>query len=206
MVAAMAEPDNGETVATLGEDQESQLLTRRGFALNTLPPSPSTEVMRIHTSKLDLVPITHEHAAEMLVVLTDPSLYEFTGGSPPSDVAALALQYEFWERRTAPDGSELWLNWAVRERETDTFIGHVQAGVAANCTSIAWLIGTKWQRRGYASEATKAMVEWLIAFGVTDIRASINPAHSASIKVAERVGLKSTDLRDCDEIVWRKVV
>jgi RimJ/RimL family protein N-acetyltransferase len=67
---------------------------------------------------------------------------------------------------------------------------------------IAWLIGVPWQNRGLASEAAVALVEWLRARGVEDIRANIHPHHAASEAVAARAGLEPTDDELDGERVW----
>jgi RimJ/RimL family protein N-acetyltransferase len=140
----------------------------------------------------------------MFEVLNDPALYEFTNGSPPKDVAALAHLYESWENRCSPDGGELWLNWAMRLRTQDELIGHIQAGVEPDHTDLAWVLGSKWQHHGYATEAAKAVHAWLLQFGVLEIRASIHPAHAASIRVAERLGLRRTTELSDDELIWKR--
>jgi RimJ/RimL family protein N-acetyltransferase len=68
---------------------------------------------------------------------------------------------------------------------------------------IAWLIGVPWQNQGLASEAAVALVEWLRARGVEDIRANIHPDHAASEAVAARAGLEPTDDEVDGERVWR---
>jgi RimJ/RimL family protein N-acetyltransferase len=157
----------------------------------------------LQTSRLDLVPINREHAIGMFNVLNDPALYEFTGGSPPLDVEALARQYENWETRISPDGSELWFNWVVRLRTSGEPIGHVQAGVGPGHADVAWLLGSRWQKQGYATEAAKIILEWLLKLGVSEIRASINTSHMASIKVAERAGLVRTSESSGSELIWK---
>lgn len=164
---------------------------------------PSPESLPIATARLDLVPLTHEHAAEMFEILKDPLLYEFTGETPPSDVETLTRRYEFWEQRRSPDGLQLWLNWVMRERESRALIGHAQATVAAGYTEIAWVVGASRRNRGYASEAAAGVVKWLLGLGVSEIRASIHPEHLASIRVAERAGLKRTDVIAGGEVIWR---
>ena len=83
-------------------------------------------------------------------------------------------------------------------------VGVVQATVASDGTTadVAWEIGVPWQGRGYATEAAIAMVAWLEAHGVGTIRALIHPAHVASARVAERVGLVPTAEREDGEVVW----
>lgn len=159
----------------------------------------------MRTERLDLVPITREHAPEMFEVLKDPVLYEYVSGAPPLDVAALTRKFEFWEALRSPDRSELWLNWAIRLRERQQLIGHFQAGVLPDHADVAWFLGVPWQHHGYATEAAKAGVEFLLRLRVREIRASINPNHAASIRVAERLGMRRTsDLSD-GELIWKRV-
>jgi RimJ/RimL family protein N-acetyltransferase len=141
----------------------------------------------------------------MFQVLKDPSLYKYVTGSPPADVAALTRQYEFWEGRRSHDRSELWLNWALRLQDQEELIGHLQAGVLPDHADMAWFLGVQWQHLGYATEAAKAVMDLLVRVGVREIRASINPAHAASIAVAERLGLQRTAETADGELIWKRV-
>jgi len=170
-----------------------------------LSPLPGTEALTMRTKRLGLVPITREHAPAMFEVLKDPALYEYLSGSPPVDVAALTRQYEFWEGRTSPDGSELWLNWAIRLDARQQLIGHLQAGVLPDRADMAWILGARWQQHGYATEAANAVVDVLLGLGLREIRASINPNHAASIRVAERLGMRRTNEVFDGELIWKRV-
>jgi len=141
----------------------------------------------------------------MFEVLRDPVLYEYVSGSPPVDVAALTRQYEFWEGRTSPDGSELWLNWAIRLDARQQLIGHLQAGVLPDRADMAWILGARWQQHGYATEAANAVVDVLLGLGLREIRASINPNHAASIRVAERLGMRRTNEVFDGDLIWKRV-
>lgn len=170
-----------------------------------VPMLPDDSALHLRTERLQLVPINRSHAPVMFDILNDESLYEFTGGKPPSDVATLEKRFIGWESRVAPDGSELWLNWVLHETRRDEIIGHVQAGVGHDHADVAWVIGSRWQGRGYASEAARSLVEWLATLGIAEIRASVGPDHAASNRVAERAGLRRSDeVRDDGEVVWRR--
>ena len=141
----------------------------------------------------------------MFEVLKDPALYEYISGSPPVDVAALTRQYEFWEGRRSPDRSELWLNWAIILNARQQLIGHLQAGVLPDHADMAWFLGAPWQQHGYATEAAHAVVDLLLALGLREIRASIHPNHAASIRVAERLGMRRTNELFNGERIWKRV-
>jgi RimJ/RimL family protein N-acetyltransferase len=141
----------------------------------------------------------------MFEILKDSTLYEYVTGSPPADLASMTGMYEFWENRRSPDKSELWLNWAMQLKGTRQLIGHLQAGVKPQHADIAWVLGLPWQHQGYATEGGQAVVDLLVRIGVREIRASIHPAHEASIAVAKRLGLQRTDDIVDKEVIWKRI-
>lgn len=157
----------------------------------------------IQTGRLVLEPLTVQHAAEMVRVLAAPQLYRFTGGDPPT----LPELTERYRRLAGPPRPEGWLNWVIRQREDRRLAGTVQATITAEPAgpqaAIAWVVGTAWQGRGYATESAQALVGWLREHGVASITASIHPDHAASAAVARRAGLVPTPERADGEVVWR---
>ncbi|WP_327331814.1 GNAT family N-acetyltransferase [Streptomyces anulatus] len=153
------------------------------------------------TPRLDALPLEPAYAEEMAAVLADPALYVFTGGGPP-DPAALRSRYE---RQSAgsPDPGELWWNWVLRVRADGVLAGYVQATVRGPRAEIAWVIGTPWQGRGYASEAAKAVAAHLTeAGGVRELVAHVHPDHAASEAVAAAAGLRPTGEWEDGERRW----
>jgi len=146
------------------------------------------------------MPLRSADAFEMVAVLADKDLYFFTGGSPPS-VTELASQYE--SQVAGPSAGEVWHNWIIRSLETGLAMGFVQATITGDASDIAWVIGTEWQGRGFASEAAAAVCEWLDSDGVERFTAHIHPKHVASQRVAASLGLLATKQVDTDgEVVW----
>ena len=156
----------------------------------------------ISTDRLDLIPLKREHAENMFSVLSDATLYEYTGDVPPASVAELRARYARLEVRRSPDGAEWWLNWVLSETATGMSIGWAQVTVTASYADLAWVVGTRWQRRGYATEATRALIVWLQCAGVKVIRAKVHPTHAASQRVAANVGLLRTPEAIDGEDVW----
>jgi RimJ/RimL family protein N-acetyltransferase len=155
------------------------------------------------SERLRLEPLTADHAGTMLAVLADPSLYDFTGGVPPT-LAELSARYDRQSVGHSPDGAEQWLNWIVVLGEEP--IGYVQATVAADAAEIAWVVSPEHQGRGLATEAATAMVDWLYAAGVTQVVAHIHPDHTASAAVARRLGLQPTDVVEEGEVRWDRAL
>jgi RimJ/RimL family protein N-acetyltransferase len=158
----------------------------------------------ISTVRLDLLPLRVEYAAEMAAVEADPELYTFIGGSPPT-VDALRARYERMIAGSAdPDVS--WCNWVIRVRQSGLLAGTVQATVFAAggpTAEVAWVVGTAWQGQGIATEAARALIDWLGRQSVRVIIAHIHPAHQASAAVAAAAGLAPTDETQDGETRWR---
>jgi RimJ/RimL family protein N-acetyltransferase len=158
----------------------------------------------IATERLLLVPLRPADADAMVEVLGDERLHEFIGGHPASH-ADLVRRYErLVEGSGNPD--EIWLNWIVHGGVDQRPVGTVQATVTRHGSSwgatVAWVIGTPWQGRGFAAEAARALVGWLHGQGASVVSAHIHPAHRASEKVAERAGLTATAEYVDGERVW----
>jgi RimJ/RimL family protein N-acetyltransferase len=167
------------------------------------PAGPAAQP--IPTPRLLLEPLAVRQAAPMVEVLAAPQLYRFTGGSPPT----LPELTERYERLVAGPGrrGEGWLNWVIRQREDQQLAGTVQATITSEPAglraAIAWVVGTSWQGRGYATESAQALVRWLREHGVMTIVAAIHPDHAASAAVASRAGMTPTAERVEGEIIWR---
>jgi RimJ/RimL family protein N-acetyltransferase len=159
----------------------------------------------ITTERLSLVPQRPEDADEMVAVLQDQRLHEFIGGHP----AALDELRSRYARLAAGSSNpdEVWLNWIVRRNSDSQPVGTVQATLTNDqetwTAHVAWVIGTAWQKQGYASEAARALVDWLHERGIDHVIAHIHPDHGASAIVATRAGLMLTEEEVEGEQVWR---
>ena len=139
----------------------------------------------------------------MVAVLGDPALYEFTGGEPPT-LEELRARYERQAVGHSPDGSQEWLNWIVRTADDGQVVGFVQATIRDGQADVAWLIGTPWQGRGYATEAARQMLTALEQRAISHITAHIRADHVASAKVAASLGLSPTAELEDGELIWRR--
>ncbi len=83
-------------------------------------------------------------------------------------------------------------------------VGHVQAGVREGRADLAWVVGTPFQSRGYATEAGRRATAWIREHcGVSELRAAIHPYNVASGRVAAHIGLRpSGEITDEGEQLW----
>ena len=134
-------------------------------------------------------------------MLAEPTLYRFTGGSPPS---LEQLEQRYRVQTAGPDDPDVsWHNWIVRLRAEGLAVGFVQATLTRDTADVAWLIGVPWQRQGIAVEAASAVCDWLSMKGLRRLTAHIHPTHVASAKVARRLGMVTTGELDTDgEQIW----
>jgi RimJ/RimL family protein N-acetyltransferase len=156
----------------------------------------------IRTSRLALLPLRAEHAAEMAAALADPGLHAFIGGAPlsPQD---MRTRYEHLAAGS-PDPAVSWCNWVIQLLDPGCLVGTVQATITADgpMAEVAWVVGTPWQGQGIATEAARALVAWLGQQSVTAVIAHIHPDHRASAAVAAAAGLTPTNERHDGEIRW----
>lgn len=167
--------------------------------LDTLEPSVIT------TERLRLDPLRVDDADELAALLDDERLHEFVGGLPAT-VPELRQRYEQLVAGSSDPG-EVWLNWVAHRRADSQPVGTMQATVAVvggGVTAwVAWVVGVEWQNRGFASEAARALADWLKRQGVDEVVAHVHPDHRASEAVAARAGLRPTAEWADGERVWR---
>jgi RimJ/RimL family protein N-acetyltransferase len=173
------------------------------------------------SKRLELEPLRVEHAEELQPLLDDPALHTYIGGEPPT-LAQLRERYGFQAVGHSPDGSQSWLNWILRRRDSRAVVGYVQASVepagveragveragvdpdaGRTRAEVAWVIGSAAQGRGYAKEATQTVVTWLRQHGVDVVIAHVHPEHRASQEVARSAGLAPTDTIVDGETRWQ---
>lgn len=167
---------------------------------------PDSRTERLTTARLELVPLVAADADEMVFVLEDERLYAFIGGRPPS-LDELRSRYERLAAGGSADGTEEWHNWIVRRASDGRAVGTVQATItgAGLAADVAWVVGRRSQGNGFATEAARAVVDWLESRGVATITAHVHGDHHASAAVAANAGLAATGQVENGEQVWRRL-
>jgi RimJ/RimL family protein N-acetyltransferase len=143
----------------------------------------------IRTDRLLLEPLTPDHAESMFEVLRDPQIYRHLDYGPPPSVEHLRSLYQRLQAGRSPDGRELWFNWAVSP-QGGCPIGYVQATVLDNGSAwVAYVFSPAQWGRGWAGEATRAMIDHLAErHGVQRCMAVAEADNRRSIALLERLG------------------
>ncbi len=156
----------------------------------------------IDSDRLRLEPLIAHHAEALYPLMGDPEIYRYQNGLPASSLRQLANKYRSWERRTAPDSSELWLNWAIRLHE-GAIVGTTQATIYSGWVAeLAYTLPTRYWGFGYATEACHAMIAFLCAnYPLSRIIARIDTRNTRSIALVRRLGFVQSDyIKDAELI------
>lgn len=152
----------------------------------------------LHTERLRLEPQAERHADELFAPLSDPRLYEHVPQEPPASLAALRERLGLLAARRPRDGSELWLNWVMRDARDGGCRGRLQATVRRDASAyIAYEVFPPFWRRGLAREGCARMIEWLIdELQVQHFVAEVDSLNAASLRLLERLGFRRAAWRE----------
>jgi [ribosomal protein S5]-alanine N-acetyltransferase len=164
--------------------------------MNPLAGTPVEETT-LETQRLLLEPLMSEHAPLLVKDLADERLYRFIPTDAPESAEALETRYRKLSSRRSPDGSEVWLNYAMRLREEGTlpnasYVGMLEATVFPNRSAyIAYTVFVPFWRQGYAREGCARMLRHLLEdYRVRVVVAEMETRNAASVALAESLGFE----------------
>jgi [ribosomal protein S5]-alanine N-acetyltransferase len=171
---------------------------QRGDPLANIPVEETT----LETERLFLEPLLPEHATLLLEGLADERLYRFIPTDAPESAEALETRYRKLSSRRSPEGSEVWLHFAMRLREGTTpedgavpratYVGTLEATVFPNRSAyIAYTVFVPFWRQGYAKEGCARMLRHLLEdYRVRVVVAEMDTRNAASVSLAEALGFE----------------
>lgn len=81
--------------------------------------------------------------------------------------------------------------FAIELKETHKVIGNIYLGKRSfNARELGYVLNENYQKKGYGSEASEAIVEYFFRKGVHRIYAECAPQNNASWKLMEKIGMK----------------
>jgi len=157
---------------------------------------------RLETPRLSLVSLSVEDAADLAAVYSDPEVARYIGGERLTAVetaAQVSRFVEVWQTRGYGQA-------AVVETATNTFVGRVglHPWTDWNEVELGWVIARAYQRKGFATEAAQAWIDWAGEHLEEDyLIAVIQADNAASISTATKLGF---EFARQDETPWNPVV
>jgi len=169
----------------------------------------------IGTDRLELIPFTAD-AIDLLLARDERQLRETTGLEFPQPLRPPPLMEELLpqvrDRLRAEPATLGWWTWLAVERDSRRVTGALGFGGPPDpegAVMIGYSTYPGADRKGYASEATRALVEWALTQpGVTKVCASIPPDNWPARRVAEKVGMEifaTVWEEDIDEVLLYRV-
>lgn len=154
-------------------------------------------MLRLDTDRLRLVPLSSA-AIDALLAGDGSRLRELTGASFPTPVRPPPLTEQLLPmvraRVAADDRQEGWWTWVVVRKDTGEAVGSVGFGGgpdAEGAVMVGYATYPNVERRGYATEAAEALVEWALGHhDVVRVCASMPPDNAAAIRVAQKIGMR----------------
>lgn len=175
--------------------QQSQQDQEQSFSLNT--PVLSTEHLVLRMP-------TRDDIDELAELANNPEIAEMTSRLPYPYTREHAEQFV----EAILNGSASGYIYAVTHAETGHLIGMcgVEMRARSNGLEVGYWIGRKWWGHGYATEASKAVVD--LAFKVTgtdEIFAACRPHNDASKKVLLKQGFSFIGRDEVDTVASGRV-
>jgi len=155
----------------------------------------------LKTERLMLEPLKEQHADFLFEGLSDASLYQFIPQEPPEDNEHLKERFMRLAKGTSPYGNEQWLNWAVKEKFGEDYVGLIEATINSDHVAhLAYFIFRKYWRSGYATESCSRAIDQLFGeYKCTRIRAEVDSRNESSMRLLKKLGFKQVDfIKDAD--------
>jgi RimJ/RimL family protein N-acetyltransferase len=153
-------------------------------------------LLPIETERLTIRPFVAEDLDALHEVYGDAEVMRWAGGASDRDGTERALRTHI--ERHAVDGFAFW---AVVERATGALIGDTGLGRLGDEVEIGWTLRRDRWGLGYATEAARAVLAAALGpLGLDHVIATIHPDNAASVRVAEKVGLRRDRTMERDGI------
>ncbi|MFZ5376619.1 MAG: GNAT family N-acetyltransferase [Patescibacteria group bacterium] len=117
----------------------------------------------------------------------DPDVTKYTTWKPHKSVKETS---EFLEMIIKKWEQNLEFNYVIRIKQSKKLIGMIKISANKNGKNIGYVVARNQWNKGYATEATKAVIEMLFGFGINIIQSFCDIENKASEKVMKKSGLR----------------
>jgi len=155
--------------------------------------------MQRTTSRLILRPPHSDDLASVFAIHSDPATNQYNPAGPMTDISQAASVLGDWLRHWEEKG---FGQWAIASRDDpQNIIGFgglsMRMYLEVERLNLGYRFAVVGWGKGYATELSIAALEFgFKELGVEQIYAVVRPAHLASIRVLEKIGMQRVDPLD----------
>lgn len=151
-------------------------------------PDVQLAIPTLETERLTLRPFREEDVVPFFELSQDPHVMRYLADRRVPTLQETWRAVAGWIGHWALRGYGIW---AIEERDSASLIG--RAGIINPADwpgpEVGYMLGREWWGRGYATEAAQAAMDWgFEQIGFDELISLIDPANTASIAVATRLG------------------
>jgi aminoglycoside 6'-N-acetyltransferase len=151
-----------------------------------------TDFEPLVTERLLLRRSQPEDAEAISAYRSDPEVHRYQGWERTDAEGVRAEIQEMTSRAPGQPGG--WIQFSVEDRETGGLVGDIGLSLAdgePGVIKIGYTMSPAFQGRGYATEAVGALIGYAFdTLGADIVRAYASAENIASIRVAEKVGMR----------------
>jgi RimJ/RimL family protein N-acetyltransferase len=163
----------------------------------------------IDTERLFLVCLLPEEI-ETIIARDSERASLLTGVSFPPDDSNLGVDWSWHLRALQADCNQrAWRVRMIVERSSNTVVGSInlKGPPVAGDVEIGWGLNTEARGKGYATEASAALIRWVAQQAdVISVSATVPDDNYPSQRVAARLGLTRTNQTRRDLPLWRRAL
>jgi len=166
-----------------------------------MPEPRSPLIVPVLTSaRIVLEPLSAAHGAGMFAMWSQAEVCRYAGAAFDLDGAPIRLPAvtpadsdKIIEFFVAGAAAGTRFRWALLTMPGRAFAGAAGFNALGRCSEYAYHLDPRFRGRGLMTEASQMALDWLRArAGCREVEAFIEPGNAASIKLAKRLGLRTT--------------
>ena len=93
------------------------------------------------------------------------NIFNYVDESPYTNKDKLFKRYDFLSKGAPPESNQEWLNWAIKLKNSNDYLGLLQATIYKNQkTEIGYLLSPKYWSNGYGTEAVNYLCKYLFKY------------------------------------------
>ena len=153
--------------------------------------------MDLETARLHLRTFTADDAPVVLDILGRADVVRWLEDGEPkplADLDAARTKIAFWNELEPP-----LHQWAIEVRATGAVVGWaclVPVPDSDGLVQVGWTLHPDETGHGYVTEAARAVLDHGLAAGLGEIRALMMLGNDASVRVAERLGMRDLGITE----------